>query len=181
MKKIFIKMNTILQRIQQIAVNEGIKITAFEKSIGASKGVLSRAINNGTDIQAKWLQNIVENYPRYSEAWLLTGQGPMLKEETPNQVKPEHYPASPDSDLYYKMYKEEKAENRELIEEIGALKQQVRTLECENRILRQDKSKLERVVEMIEGTKKSSFKVKHYTDEDEMEKEEASFLPMEKL
>ena len=47
-------MNTILQRIQQIAVNEGIKITAFEKSIGASKGVLSRAINNGTDIQAKW-------------------------------------------------------------------------------------------------------------------------------
>lgn len=128
-------MNTILQQIQQIAVNEGIKITAFEKSIGASKGVLSRAINNGTDIQAKWLQNIVENYPQYSEAWLLTGQGSMLKEETPNQVKPEHYPASSDSDLYYKMYKEEKAENRELIEEIGALKQQVRMLKMENRAL----------------------------------------------
>lgn len=87
-------MNTILQRIQQIAVNEGIKITAFEKSIGASKGVLSRAINNGTDIQAKWLQNIVENYPRYSEAWLLTGQGPMLKEEEPElpEVKVEPQP-----------------------------------------------------------------------------------------
>ena len=46
-------MKTILQRIEQIAINEGIKITAFEKSIGASKGVLSRAINNGTDIQSK--------------------------------------------------------------------------------------------------------------------------------
>ena len=42
-------MKTILQRIEQIAINEGIKITTFEKSIGASKGVLSRAINNGTD------------------------------------------------------------------------------------------------------------------------------------
>ena len=68
-------MKTILQRIEQIAINEGIKITAFEKSIGASKGVLSRAINNGTDIQSKWLQSIVENYPQYSEAWLLTGRG----------------------------------------------------------------------------------------------------------
>ena len=33
------------------------------------------------------------------------------------------------------MYKEEKAENRELIEEIGALKQQVRMLKMENRAL----------------------------------------------
>ena len=74
-------MKTILQRIEQIAINEGIKITTFEKSIGASKGVLSRAINNGTDIQSKWLQSIVENYPQYSEAWLLTGRGSMLKEE----------------------------------------------------------------------------------------------------
>ena len=48
-------METILHRIQQIATNEGIKITAFEKSIGASKGVLSRAITNGTDIQSKVL------------------------------------------------------------------------------------------------------------------------------
>ncbi len=79
-------MKTILQRIEQIAINEGIKITAFEKSIGASKGVLSRAINNGTDIQSKWLQSIVENYPQYSEAWLLTGRGSMLKEEQPKEL-----------------------------------------------------------------------------------------------
>lgn len=73
-------MKTILHRIEQIAANEGVKITAFEKIIGASKGVLSRAINNGTDIQSKWLQSIVENYPLYSESWLLTGRGSMLKE-----------------------------------------------------------------------------------------------------
>lgn len=54
-------------------------IGAMERSIGASKGVLSRAISNGTDIQSKWIQIIVENYPRYSPEWLLTGKGKMLK------------------------------------------------------------------------------------------------------
>lgn len=56
-------MGNILTKIQQIASNEGITIGAFERSIGASKGVLSRAIANGTDIQAKWLEKIVEIIP----------------------------------------------------------------------------------------------------------------------
>ncbi|MCL2651144.1 MAG: hypothetical protein FWD60_09010 [Candidatus Azobacteroides sp.] len=72
-------MGTILNRIEQIAHSEGIKIATLERAIGASKGVLSRAINNGTDIQFKWIQAIVENYPSYSEEWLLTGNGSMLK------------------------------------------------------------------------------------------------------
>ncbi len=63
-------MSTILLRIQEIATTEGITIAAMERNIGASKGVLSRAIANGTDIQAKWLQSIVENYPLYSAEWL---------------------------------------------------------------------------------------------------------------
>lgn len=76
---IFNLMATILARIQEIASNEGISIGALERRIGASKGVLSRAINNGTDIQSKWIQIIVENYPRYSTEWFLTGRGEMLK------------------------------------------------------------------------------------------------------
>ena len=72
-------MGTILSRIQEIASNEGITIGALERIIGASKGVLSRAINNGTDIQSKWLQVVVENYPQYSADWLLSGKGNMLK------------------------------------------------------------------------------------------------------
>ena len=74
-------MGNILSRIQEIASNEGITIGAMERTIGASKGVLSRAINNGTDIQAKWLSIIVDNYPRYSTGWLLTGAGSMLKDD----------------------------------------------------------------------------------------------------
>lgn len=70
-------MGKILSRIQELASNEGITIGALERQIGASKGVLSRAINNGTDIQSKWLEVIVDNYPLYSTRWLLTGEGRM--------------------------------------------------------------------------------------------------------
>lgn len=74
-------MGNILLRFEEIARREGISIGALERKIGASKGVISRAITNGTDIQSKWLVNIVENYPSYSADWLLTGDGPMLKQE----------------------------------------------------------------------------------------------------
>lgn len=72
-------MCKILSRIQEISDKEEISITALEKKIGASKGVLSRALAKGTDIQAKWIEALVENYPQYSTDWLLTGHGPMLK------------------------------------------------------------------------------------------------------
>lgn len=92
-------MGNILSRIQEIASNEGITIGAMERTIGASKGVLSRAINNGTDIQAKWLSIIVENYPRYSTGWLLTGAGSMLKDDlkgiqTANEANPSTLPTT---------------------------------------------------------------------------------------
>ena len=72
-------MNKIIKNIEQIIANEGITVSQFEKSIGASKAVISRAIANGTDIQSKWISAIAENYPRYSAAWLITGKGEMLQ------------------------------------------------------------------------------------------------------
>lgn len=73
-------MGDILSRIQKISINEGINITSMEKIIGASKGVLSRAIKQGTDIQSKWIKRIAEEFPRYSLDWLLKGDGNMLKD-----------------------------------------------------------------------------------------------------
>jgi len=76
-------MKNILEQISIIAENEGISIGALERKIGASKGVLSRAIANKTDIQAKWIKIIVENYPQYNPDWLLTDTGSMLRSGTP--------------------------------------------------------------------------------------------------
>ncbi len=72
---------TTVERIKQLADYESIKITTLEREIGASKGVLSRAINNNTDIQSKWVSKIVENYPHFNPAWILTGKGDMIVEE----------------------------------------------------------------------------------------------------
>ena len=80
-------MSSLLERISQLAENAHISFTGLEKKIGASKGVLSRAIQNNTDIQAKWICKIVENYPHYSSNWLLTGEGQMLNSEF---VQPNH-------------------------------------------------------------------------------------------
>lgn len=80
MNKILYKMNNILHRISQISDFEKITISKIEQKIGASKGVLYKAIQNNTDIQSKWVVSIVENFPQYSPEWLLTGKGEILKE-----------------------------------------------------------------------------------------------------
>lgn len=71
-------MNTTVERIEQIADYYNVKIGTLEKNIGASKGVLSRAIAQRTDIQTKWIERIVENYPDIDANWLITGRGEML-------------------------------------------------------------------------------------------------------
>lgn len=83
-------MNYILKRIKELADQEGISITALEALIGASKGVFSRALANGTDIQSKWLVKLIENYPQYASEWLLTGNGEMRKSDNAKSA-PEQY------------------------------------------------------------------------------------------
>ena len=93
-------MGDILLRIQEIATNEGINITSMERVIGASKGVLSRAIKQGTDIQSKWLKAIVENYPLYSATWLLTGEGSMLRtDEKTDNIPVAHHTEDPNEGI----------------------------------------------------------------------------------
>lgn len=70
--------------------------------------------------------------------WLLTGEGSMLRSEQhqePTQPMPtaQTDTSSNDATVYYKMYKEEKAENKALIEEIGGLKERIRQLESRDK------------------------------------------------
>lgn len=132
-------MCKILPRIKEIALNEGITIGALERIIGASKGVLSRAIANGTDIQSKWLEAIVENYPQYSAQWILTGVGSMLNEsttpkadtssETQTDNNQQSQATPPDGMWAY--LKDKDLEIGKLHEEVGHLKTRVAQLERE--------------------------------------------------
>lgn len=69
-------------RLEQFIKYQGLSVRSFEISIGASDGMIRRAIKNNTDIQSKWLSVVVENYPNLSIDWLLTGHGSMLKSES---------------------------------------------------------------------------------------------------
>lgn len=71
----------LLKRIKIISNQEGLTITKLESMIGASKGVISRALANNTDIQSKWISAIAKLFPQYSAEWILTGHGSMKKED----------------------------------------------------------------------------------------------------
>lgn len=122
----------MIRRLEQFIKNQGLSVRSFEHSIGASDGMIRRAIKNNTDIQSKWLSITADIYPNLDINWLLTGRGFMLKSESTSPTG-EHVsdplPLPTEESLLYTMYKEEKAENKELIEQIGALKQQIKTLE----------------------------------------------------
>lgn len=129
-------MCKILPRIKQIALNEGITIGALERIIGASKGVLSRAIANGTDIQSKWLQAIVENYPHYSAQWILTGVGDMLSDvNSPGSKETDILKSTPVNtsapEGVWSYLQQKDVEIGRLHEEVGNLKAQVAQLERE--------------------------------------------------
>ena len=71
-------MSEIVKRIEQFAKNQDITISEIKRKISASKGVLYKAVKNNTDISAKWIGALVENYPILSANYILTGKGDML-------------------------------------------------------------------------------------------------------
>ena len=153
-------MCKILPRIKELALHEGITIGALERAIGASKGVLSRAISNGTDIQSKWIQAIVENYPQYSAQWLLTGMGEMTVTPTiPSKEASKHDPEITKSEsspilvnvplevhnnminLYEDKIQSKDQEIGNLREEIGKLKATIAILEKEKEQMQEQDAK----------------------------------------
>ena len=96
-------------------------------------GISSQAVSNW------YTRNTFDSELLYTKCdfinpdWLLTGRGSMLKSESMSPMI-EQVPAptpqpTTEAAIYYNMYKEEKAENKELIEQIGVLKQTIRQLE----------------------------------------------------
>lgn len=148
-------MCKILPRIKELALHEGITIGALERAIGASKGVLSRAINNGTDIQSKWIQAIVENYPQYSAQWLLTGMGEMTvtptiasKEASKNDPEITKSESSPilvnvPLEVHNNMINlyEDKIQSKD--QEIGNLREEIGKLKATIAILEKEKEQMQ--------------------------------------
>lgn len=117
-------MNPILEKIMHLAENEGITLYRLEQVIGASKGVLSHAINNNRDIQAKWVLKLVKNYPQYSCEWLLRSEGPMIKAATSENYTPA-YNEEEDEKSYKKLAESRKETIESLQKIISLLEKQI--------------------------------------------------------
>lgn len=115
----------ILQRLKQFIDVKGLTIASFEKSIGMSNASFGKSLKNNGAIGSDKLENILLVYSDINPIWLLTGQGEMLT-GVPTSVSA-HQEA--DNSFLYNMYKEKEAKIEAQAEQIGALKQQVKTLE----------------------------------------------------
>lgn len=83
----------MIKRLQEFIDSLGLSIRAFEIKISASNGLIRKAITNNTDIQSKWLINIVDNFPHLNLDWLLTGRGNMINsEDNKKETNPTLYP-----------------------------------------------------------------------------------------
>lgn len=137
-------MSIILTNFSIIAKNEAISISALEMKIGASKGVLSRALKNNTDIQVKWLIALVENYPDYNTEWILTGKGPMLRNANAHGM----------DEL------KEVGEEYQLREKVSVLEEKIKNLKAINDVLKDNNDSLKEMkgfllkrIEELEGGK----------------------------
>lgn len=69
----------MIKRLKLFIDYLNISVRTFESTIGASDGMIRKAIVNNADIQSKWLTNIADKYPDLSIEWLVTGKGSMIK------------------------------------------------------------------------------------------------------
>lgn len=131
-------MSNILQRISQVSEIEGVTISKIEQKIGASKGVLYKAIQKNTDIQSKWLVAFVENFPQYSVEWILTGKGEMFVGE---KTVATGLAASSKKDEFIKQLEASKELYKKQYE---SLKSEIALRDLEN------KQKLDKITEIVE-------------------------------
>lgn len=70
----------VVENAKKFIDYKGISIAEFERSIGMSNNSFRKSLNNGGNIGSDKLENILRIYPEINISWLLTGEGPMLKE-----------------------------------------------------------------------------------------------------
>lgn len=74
------------ERLGKYIEYKGISYYAFENSLNASRGSISKAVKDGKSIGSNVLENIMSVYTDINPAWLLMGKGEMLLENSNNDT-----------------------------------------------------------------------------------------------
>ena len=126
----------IKERIKEYLEFKGLSKYHFYKKMGFSNGFLDKEGSIGSDKCEK----IIYEYSDLNIEWLLTGNGPMLKNEydsnSNDQIQFDKIIAEEPADYtiqnpYFILYKEKDKEVRALSEELGVLKERIRQLEAD--------------------------------------------------
>ncbi|MFC6097350.1 helix-turn-helix transcriptional regulator [Flavobacterium qiangtangense] len=77
----------VSERVGQYIAKKGVSYYAFENSIGASRGSISKAVKEGKSIGSQVLENILAVYTDLNPTWLMTGVGEIFTENIEIQNK----------------------------------------------------------------------------------------------
>lgn len=72
----------VSERLGQYLDKKNISFYAFENSINAGRGSISKAVKEGKSIGSNMLENILSLYNDLNPTWLLTGEGEMFTSNT---------------------------------------------------------------------------------------------------
>ena len=81
-----VPMLKTIDRLMQFIKYSGLSARQFDLSIGASNGYTLRMSKNRASIGSDVIENILRAYPDLNVAWLLTGEGPMLKSQREEEI-----------------------------------------------------------------------------------------------
>ena len=87
----------IVDRIVKYLESKGVKVSAFEREMGWGNTTLSKAYKTGGAIGSDKIEKILSTCTDLSPLWLITGQGPMLKdgEAVQNSLEVKRLPLIP--------------------------------------------------------------------------------------
>ena len=73
---------SVWKRLGLFIEEKGISYYAFENSIKASRGAISKAVKDNKSIGSSVLENILNEYNDLNPEWLLRGIGNMIKDDS---------------------------------------------------------------------------------------------------
>lgn len=137
----------ILERLKEYIDYRGISVAAFERSIGMANASFGKSLKNKGAIGTDKLEKILSTYPEISPAWLMTGEGDMLK----TKRTPENPQAQEPTNSEHKDNK-----NQPLAQDIPPLilDRLLNTIAEKDAIIREQAEELGRLREQIEQFKK---------------------------
>lgn len=137
----------ILERLKEYIDYRGISVAAFERSIGMANASFGKSLKNKGAIGTDKLEKILSTYPDISPAWLMTGEGDMLKTKRTPENPQAQEPANSE-------HKDNK--NQPLVQDIPPLilDRLLNTIAEKDAIIREQAEELGRLREQIEQFKK---------------------------